>query len=378
MKPRVFVSSVMENFQPYRNAARQGIIAAGGEPVLVEDFPSLPVTPRNACLDGVASCDIYLVIIGQRGGWSTPSGKLVVEEEYEEAIRRKLRLLTFIEAVDRDRDAERLVSRVSDYIAGLFRTTFFGPDQLRALIENALTPIIKDLNSLGVDMNTIDEKMKDSFIIGSEAVLRVVFIPERKGQLVDPVDLESPILYTSIMEIGHSPAVGLFTYEHGKKKEIGINEIVITQGDSHQHREPINSVRLELASNGILIIDTNVTGRVHRGNEYDFLNSMVIAEEDVLEEMKKHFAFALALLEKLDRYCRFDRLLYNAALSNIGHRNLETNPQPRQSYQMGMRGDKIVPAFDQPRLVTRADLRTPDRELEATITMFHRRMRESS
>ncbi|MDP2993278.1 MAG: DUF4062 domain-containing protein, partial [Deltaproteobacteria bacterium] len=376
--PRVFVSSVMENFQPYRNAARQGIIAAGGEPVLVEDFPSLPVAPRTACLEAVASCDIYLVIIGDHGGFPTPYGKLVVEEEYAEALRCKLRLLAFIEAVDRDQDAERLVSRVSNYVSGLFRTTFLSSDQLRSLVENALNPIIKDWTTLEVNMTAIDEKMKDTIGIGSEAVLRVVFVPERKGQLVDPVDLESPVLYTSIMEIGHSPAVGLFAYEHGKKKEIGIDEIVITQGDSHQHREPINFVRLELASNGILIIDTNITGRVQRGNEYDLLNSMVIAEEDVREEMKKVFAFALALLEKLDRYCRFDRMLYNAALSNIGHRNLETNPRPRQSYQMGMGGDKIVSAFDQPRLITRADLRTPDRELEAIITMFRRRMKESS
>ncbi len=376
MKPRVFVSSVMDSFQLYRDAARQGIVAAGGEPVLVEDFPSFPVTPRTACLDAVASCDIYMVIIGQRGGWRTPSGKLTVEEEYGEAIKRKLRILAFIEGVDQDQDAKELVSRVSDYVSGLFRTTFSGPDQLQAQVENALTPIIKDWNSLGANMNTIDEKLKDNFEIGSEAVLRVVFFPERKGQLIDPVDLESPLLFTNIMEIGHSPNVGLFDYEHGKKKEIGINEIVITQGDSHQYREPTNVVRLELTSNGILKIDTNVTGRVHRGNEYDFLNSMVIAEEDVLGKMKKVFAFALSLLEKLDPYCRYDRMLYNAALSNIGHRNLETNPQPRQNYQMGIVDDKIVMAFDQPRLITRVDLRAPDRELEATITMFRRRMRE--
>jgi hypothetical protein len=133
---------------------------------------------------------------------------------------------------------------------------------------------------------------------------------------------------------------------------------------------------LELAGNGILVIDTNVTGRVQKGNEYDFLKSMVIAEEDVLEEMKKIFAFVLSLLEKLDPYCRFDRMLYNAALSNIGHRNLEANPPPRQSYQMGMGRDKIVPAFDQSKVITRADLLAPDRELEATITMFRRRMKE--
>lgn len=80
-EPRVFVSSVIDGFQPYREAARKGIKAAGGEPVLVnEDFPSLPKSFRNACLDAVVSSDIYLAIIGERAGWRAPSGKLVVVE----------------------------------------------------------------------------------------------------------------------------------------------------------------------------------------------------------------------------------------------------------------------------------------------------------
>jgi hypothetical protein len=275
----------MENFLSYREAARKGIIAAGGEPVLVEDFPSLPVTPRTACLDAVASCDVYLVIVGHRGGWRTPSGKLAVEEEYEEAIKRKLRLLAFIESGDQDKDAERLVSRLSDYVGGLFRTAFSGPEQLRTLVEKTLTPIVTHYGTLGVDMTTIDEKLKDAIKIGSEAVLRIVFAPERPGQLVDPVDLESPHLYTQLMEMGHSPKIGLFAYEYGKTKEVGIKEIVITQENAHGHRQPISVVRLELSSNGVLMVDTNVTGRVHRGDNFDMLNSMVIAEEDILGEL---------------------------------------------------------------------------------------------
>ncbi len=135
----------MENFKTYRETARKGIISGGGEPVLAEDFPSLPVTPRTACLDAVASCDIYLVIVGQRGGWITPSGKLAVEEEYEEAVKRKLRLLSFIEAVDRDLEAENLVTKLSDYVGGLFRTTFSGPDQLGWLVEKALVYCLSNI-----------------------------------------------------------------------------------------------------------------------------------------------------------------------------------------------------------------------------------------
>jgi ABC-type branched-subunit amino acid transport system substrate-binding protein len=45
----VFVSSVIDGFQTFREAARAAIEAAGGEPVLVnEDFPSLAASSRNA------------------------------------------------------------------------------------------------------------------------------------------------------------------------------------------------------------------------------------------------------------------------------------------------------------------------------------------
>lgn len=45
--PRVFVSSVVEGFEDYREAAREGIEAAGGEPVLVNEDRSCVGTIRD-------------------------------------------------------------------------------------------------------------------------------------------------------------------------------------------------------------------------------------------------------------------------------------------------------------------------------------------
>src|SRR5687768_1240105 len=102
MAPRAFVSSVMDGFEDYREAARRGVLAAGCEPVLIEDYPALTISPRTACLDAVESCDVLLTIIGSRGGWTAPSGKLVVEEEFDEAKRHRVRTLVFVQATERD------------------------------------------------------------------------------------------------------------------------------------------------------------------------------------------------------------------------------------------------------------------------------------
>src|SRR5688572_3090062 len=124
MKPRAFVSSVMEGYGDHRRAAREAVIACDGEPVLVEDFPARDQSPRTACLDGVQSSDVLIMIVAQRGGWRTPSGKLAVEEEFEEARRRGKRIFVFIEDGPRDRDAQQLADQLSNYVDGQLRPTF--------------------------------------------------------------------------------------------------------------------------------------------------------------------------------------------------------------------------------------------------------------
>jgi hypothetical protein len=42
---------------------------------------------------------------------------------------------------------------------------------------------------------------------------------------------------------------------------------------------------------------------------------------------------------------------------------------------MGMHGDEIIIAFDEPRMLTREDLKSPSKEIEATITLFRRRLK---
>jgi hypothetical protein len=155
-RPRVFVSSVIEGFAEYRKAARAGIDQAGCEAVLVnEDFPSQASSSRNTCLDGIDSCDIFLLVIGGRGGWKTPSGRLVVEEEFEHARARKLPVLVFLEDVSRDADAQRLAKSLSDYVDGHFRVTFTGAAALARQIERSLRAITDTRNNEPMDHDPI-------------------------------------------------------------------------------------------------------------------------------------------------------------------------------------------------------------------------------
>lgn len=375
MQPRVFVSSVIDGFAEYREAARRGIINAGGEPVLVEYFPSLALSPRNVCLDGVVSCDVFVVIVGNRGGSVSPSGRLVVEEEYEEARRRKIHILAFIQNTKQDKLAESLAGKLSDYVDGGFRQTFVTPDDLQKQIEKALKPIIRDYSNPKANMDMLNEKLSNSYEIRGETVMRLVLVPERIEEFIDPVDLESPELRNQILQIGHSPQVQLFSYERSKKTEIEVNSIIILQSEESRHQQFVDEVRLELTTEGLSIVDTNVTNCVARDRLQEMYCSMVILEDDIVGKLNKCFAFIRDFFETKDRFKRYNRFLYNVALSGIGHRTLISKPpQGNSSYSMNNYGNKVIITFDKPRLITRECFVKPEKEIDAVLTILRRRM----
>jgi hypothetical protein len=216
-RSRVFVSSVIEGFAQYRQAARNGIEQAGGEGVLVnEDFPSQASSSRNTCLDAIDSCDVFLLVLGGRGGWKTPSGRLVVEEEFEHARARKLPVLVFLEDVPRDADGQRLAKSLSDYVDGNFRVEFSGASELRDQVERSLRAMVDTRNNRPMDHDPISPHLLKPYRFSDQTSLRFAIAPERVEEVFDPLDLASPGCAERMLEIGHSRDVRLFGYLYAK------------------------------------------------------------------------------------------------------------------------------------------------------------------
>ncbi len=381
MKPRVFVSSVIEDFQDYRKAARSGIIAADGEPILIEDYPGLTISPRNACLDGVASCDILIAIVGKRGGFRAPSGKLVVEEEIEEARRLKLPVLVFVQNVDeRDEDACSFVEKLSDYVNGIFRSTFGDLNELQSEVEKALSPLIKQCKKPEVNVTVIEGKLNEPCNFHDETNLRFALAPERTEEFIAPVSLETPELKQQIYDLGHDPKVGLFSYETSKETKEGVNEIIVLQTDEGSRWGKRDEVCLKLTTEGVLIIDINVTGREQERSPSDTIRVFVLLEGDIISGLQKCFAFTTALWDARDPYKRHQRFYYNAALSKVGYRKLvkERPTNMNDGFSLKQHGDKAIIAFDKPNLISRGDLEKPATQVQGTLAMFRRRLKKNS
>ena len=374
MKSRIFVSSVVEGFGRFREAARQGILAAGGEPVLVnEDFPSVATSSRNACHDAIDSSDVFVSIIGERGGWETPSGKLVVEEEYERALERKLPVLVFLQRTTRDAAAEQFARRLSDYVDGLFRRYFTAPEELRAEIERALGLMLEPPQGRTKMPTAMRDHFAQPYSIQGMTMLRFVLTPERDEEVIDPVRLASEAFRRRLYEIAHADGVGLLSYERPKTSTIENDDLVVHQTEMDGRHGVGEPIRIQLSGSGELVVDANVTGRVQRGGRFMGLDSMVVAVEDIEAVVRLCFAFSAAFYDEIDRFKRHQRLQYNVALSGLDYRVIERNPRANSPYSMSMRDRGVIRAFEKARWITRTELRQPTDEVERVIELLVRR-----
>lgn len=377
-RPRVFVSSIIQGFEAFREAARRGIEAAGGEPVLVnEDLPSLATSSRNACLDAVDSCDHFLISVGERGGWVAPSGKLVVEEEYEHALSRRLPVFAFLQDTERDADAERLARTLSDFVDGAFRRTFSTSDELQREVERALRTHLAGTPRHTKMPRSTDDYYATPYGVQFTTMLRLVLIPDREEEVIDPLTMGSEEFKRRVQEIAHSHGVRLLSYERPKSTQLSKSSLVVTQTEANGRHGEGEHVRLELTEAGELIIDANVSGRRKRDLRHDTLGSMVVAIEDIENVLRLCFQFATAFYDDRDPYKRHQGFAYNVGLSCLEHRTLERNPQPRQSYTMSMRNrNAVILAYDSLRPIHRRDLDRPEGEIARAVEMLTRKARD--
>ena len=383
-KPRVFVSSVMRDFEPYRTAAREGIDAGNGEPVMAEDWPSLGDSSRTACLDLVASSDALVLVVGERGGWRAPSGLLVVEEELREARRRKLPVRVFVqEGVERDADAERLVAEVSDYVGGYFRRTFTAPSSLAAEVQRTVadleplpaTAMLTD-NVRALALAVEDPSSGPSSGSGTGTkTLRFVLVPERAGEVIDPRRLDEDDFHHAMMTAAQHPAHRLLEYGQAVVPHVRGTALVLERTGPEPNWRESRPVRIEVHEHGLILVDAPVETR-SASTGAGMIPQHVLSEDRVEHVLTAAFRFSGSVYDLVDEFHRFGRFEVDVALGGAQGAVLERSPQPRSSYTVpwGQPGSGPVVPLPAPRVVDRADLKRPDEEVSRLLTYLRRKL----
>ena len=130
----VFISSVVTDYEEYRDAAKGAVEYRGHMPKRIEDEPSLasPPGPRQACLDAVRACDAVVLLLGERyGDIQEGSNKSATHEEWAEARRIGKPALAFMEDV-------------SDWENGCKWASYGSSDDVFNEVKRALAKFIAD------------------------------------------------------------------------------------------------------------------------------------------------------------------------------------------------------------------------------------------
>jgi len=360
----------MDGYGHIRQAARLGIESAGGEPFLIEDYGAINSSPRNACLDGVGSCDALLLIVGPRGGFIAPSGKLVVEEELDEAIRLVRPILVYIDKTKRDDSAEAFAAKVSKYHSGFHRATFTSADHLQTQIADDLTPVVSELNLPKRNMHQLNQILvKESDRNSGTPHLRVVIAPEREAEMGSFIDLAN---LKSILGIAHD--CDFLSHEYAKTNTEGADSLTI-----EQHTTVRSSVldRVILRENATIVFESVLGTRDKKVDWHQgWLSEMVIAGEQVDDRIATACDCTKRLFDRFDAYSRYPQFHYNACLYDYGSVVIERDPKPRNSMQVpGYRTNEPLVAFDQFKIVGRASLDRSSDLAKQTTDKLMRKLR---
>lgn len=151
LRQRIFISSVIRDYEDRRKAAEEAIRALGMEPMLAETMNASSETPRDGILkDAIRGCQAVIGIYGPHYGWTgAQSQRSPTEEEYDRARELYKPIYVFIDRIEDEAVEPRqqaFLDKVQNWDIGVLRREFYSLGELQDLVSEALTG--RDLSPL--------------------------------------------------------------------------------------------------------------------------------------------------------------------------------------------------------------------------------------
>jgi hypothetical protein len=147
---RVFISSVRHGLEEERDALPGLITAIGHTPVRFEDFSAQTTPSRQACMDGLATAEVYLLILGPRYGHRfDDTGQSPTHDEWTAAGKAGLpRLVYRKQGVTFEDDQQEFSRHIGEYTSGVFHDTFTTTHELQPKVAAKLRELEHTSNPL--------------------------------------------------------------------------------------------------------------------------------------------------------------------------------------------------------------------------------------
>jgi hypothetical protein len=366
---KVFISSLISGFGSYRDAARRAVTTLRHEAVMAEDFGAQPNSSQIACLQGVRSADLVVLILGPDYGF-VPSGSTLsaTHQEYREA-RETRPILAFIQqGIDPQPEQKSFIDEVQAWEGGLFRSGFIDAADLqdgitRALhdftLANAVGPIDQDqLVSQAVALIPQDQRGQSS-----STSLEVSIVGGPTQRTLRPLQMEDPALGEHLEQSALYGENRLFDRTRGSVVNLDGSDLVVGQE---------RGASIRLTEQGSMLFRLSLEDAESRDRMGGF-GGLVIIEEVVRERLGAALGYAAATIERIDPTQRLTHLGVAAHISGAQYRAWQTRARQAASsgcMQMGMGQEERSPIT---MVVRRAGLRLDQTPLIEDILVPLRR-----
>ncbi|WP_036503190.1 DUF4062 domain-containing protein [Novosphingobium sp. AP12] len=337
---RIFISSLITGFEAKRAAARRAATTLRHEPVMAEDFGAQPNSPQIACLQGLRTSDVVVLILGEHYGFVPPNSTLsATHQEYREARETKPVLAFVQEGISPGPEQAAFIAEVQAWEGGLFRGGFVNADDLQDSVTRALHDV-----TLANATGPVDEKEMAARALTmlpaesrnhlTSAILELVIVGGPQQRILRPAQLEDQTLVERLEQSALYGKQRLFDRSIGTTSSLDGADLVVRQE---------RGANIRLTEHGSVIVRIPLDEPCSQGRGMDYMSGMVIVEESVQHRLGIALDFAAETIDHIDSTQRLTHLVIAARLTGVEHRGWRTQAQQTanpNSVQMGMGGGR--------------------------------------
>jgi hypothetical protein len=349
-----FISSVQRDFGDVREAAARAAEAYGLR-VLMAERAAAGGSPKGALLSLVREADVFILILGARYGDAAAGQTSPTEDEFNEAVRIGLPILTFVQSGEREpRQAEFLERVRGAWAEGNLTANFTGSEDIGMQIMTALRRLEQQAAG-GASRPRAEQRAAElargpahgSFSAGTTA--RVAYAALIDGRLLDDITLNRGDLGERASSLMRD--VALVSQQHGIDAQVsGATGVRLVASSPATVGAGQDAVEVEIGLDGATVVQAPVGGMGPFG-------SSLVDPDRLAELVARSGRFAAQFLGEFDRGSRISQLAVAIGVPSAQHRVYGRTQASSLSMGGGMgRLPATLVAPEPPHLARREDL----------------------
>ncbi len=334
---KVFISSVIQGFTDERQAAESAVKSLGLIPIMAEQFGAQPLSPRQACLQGVKKSDLFLAILGSRYGDETDSGKSPCEEEFDAARQAGMPIFILVKDCERGDKQEAFKDRITSYEEGYFVRFFDASDKLFRQIAESLSQYSSatDVSISSSEAAThVQRKIEylESMASCESSLVAVIVPSDQREPYMSPMELSNSKEKEVLQQSALFGETAIFSPRQGIEVVDGREHLELCQLGSND--KPCEM--LSFHPDGTLAWMTHLTGKQEQ--DYNLFDWHVIDERNVQSKLMSFYCYASWFYQRLIANKRPIFSLYTtiALFNKEGKKFGRKSASPPKSMSMGM------------------------------------------